>query len=50
MRHLIKELDPMAFLATLDGKGHMVEDGMIAINLSHLIADDRIIAAAETWC
>ena len=36
------------FLATLDGKGHMVEDGMIAIILSHLIADDRIIAAAET--
>ena len=36
------------FLATLDGKGHMVEDGMIAIILSHLIADNRIIAATET--
>ena len=35
-------------LATLDGKGHMVEDGMIALILSHLIADDRIIAATET--
>ena len=36
------------FLATLDGKVHMVEDGMLAIILSHLIADDRIIATAET--
>ena len=36
------------FLATLDGKVHMVEDGMLAIILSHLIADNRIIAATET--
>ena len=34
-------------LATLDGKGNMVEDGVGAVILAHLIADDRIIATSE---
>ena len=33
-------------LATLDGKGNMVEDSMGAVILAHLIADDRIIATS----
>ena len=40
--------DESHLLATLDGKGNMVENGMGTIILAHLITDDRIIATSET--
>ena len=35
-------------LATLDGEVYVVEHGMRAVILAHLIADNRIVAASET--
>ena len=35
------------FLSTLDGKGDMVEDRVVAIVLAHIVANHRIITAAK---